>query len=99
MKKLLSILLALALVVGLVPLAAAAEGATPAHEHTGWTVIDNDDELLAVPESGKYYLGGSLELDKEWTIGEGKNITLCLNGHHWKSFRQRRKYGYIRNLQ
>ena len=47
------------------------------HEGVTWT-----DAVELPTASGHYYLITDVELTNTWTIGSGKEITLCLNGHN-----------------
>ena len=47
-----------------------------AHENT-WVPLGAETEIT----SGNYYLEG--ELHRSITIGEGVEVTICLNGQHW----------------
>ena len=73
MKKLLALLLTLCLVIGMVPLAASAEG-----------TIDSADALKSAitnaSGSTKIKLDGSFSVSESVTIDSGKDITIDLNG-------------------
>lgn len=50
------------------------------HGTTGWAAWYKSTSLPE--ESGCYYLAGDVELSAAWTVSEGTEITLCLNGHN-----------------
>lgn len=45
---------------------------------TEWTAVS---ELSDITGTGNYYLAGDVTLNEKWTVANGTNITLCLNGH------------------
>ncbi len=99
MKKALSMIMALALVFGLVLIAApAAEAAACDHtDHTGWTEWNATNSSTIVKDvavsssaqqpglaEGKYYLTSDVEINKV-RIEMNKEVTICLNGHTIKN--------------
>lgn len=96
-KRILSLLTALCLCLSLLPTTAwaATGGEHSGHcicgaEHsdigdhtsenviTEWTAVSGQDSING---TGNYYLTDDVTLDSKWTIANGTNITLCLNGH------------------
>ena len=69
MKKLMSVLLALALVLAMVPVAASAEG----------EILTADDLKAAVENGGEIVIGESISLTETLTIET--NVTIDLNGY------------------
>ena len=94
-KKLLGIVLCMALMLAYIPLTAfAADGHshpncgathTDIGDHTTscsditWTKWDSADSMPT--EAGAYYLDKDVILSSSWEIPEGAQISLCLNGH------------------
>ena len=80
-RKLLAILLALVMVIGLLPFAALAAGDPPVPQagghHDDWVALDESTSSWKL-EDGSYYLDENLDLDQQVTI-QG-DVTLCLNG-------------------
>ena len=63
-----------------VPVHADTEGYTACdHDKLTWTGWDKTDSLPTT--SGNYFLGADVELTKIWNAGDGKEITICLNGY------------------
>lgn len=89
MKKTLSLIMALALVFGLVLIAApAAEAAGCDHtSHEGWTAWDGtlaeweDGSTRKGLKAGKYYLTADVTVETIVMIERHAEVTLCLNGH------------------
>ena len=86
-KRMLALLLAFVMAVGLLPTAAGAADAPsgvpaagahgPRAEHAGWTEWT---DAGALPSSaGQYYLNTDVTLSSYWQPRNG--VTLCLNGH------------------
>ena len=83
-NKLLSVLLALVLALGLLP--AAALAAEEPHAHDGYTAWDSGTSLPAT--AGSFYLTKDVELPEEsptWTVPAG-TVNLCLNGYGIKGY-------------
>lgn len=67
-------------------------GVTPSAAHTGHTGDDCGHEEVTWIEwmednslpnaNGHYYLSGDVKLTNIWNFGDGKEITICLNGHN-----------------
>ena len=63
-----------------IPVHADTEGYTACdHDKLTWTGWDKTDSLPT--QSGNYFLGADVELSKVWNAGDGKEITICLNGY------------------
>ena len=87
-KRILSMVLVLALCLGLLPAAvlAAPDGNPGDHtDHTGWTELTQEsvtaDGTMVLENSGKYFLGGDIVLGATQHIPADCTVTLCLNGH------------------
>ena len=103
MKRLLSGLMALVLVLSLVPAAAAAEPETvaatdKAGSHTAehkcqacGETFQKWESTTTVPTAGHYYLSGDVTLTKEYTVS-GK-LHLCLNGYVIRAAAGKRIFG------
>lgn len=78
-KRILTLLLALAMTVGLLP--AAAFAAEEDHNHDDVTFIEwtNTGTLPTAP--GNYYLTTGVTLTDTWDVPPNADIKLCLNGH------------------
>ena len=90
-KKVLSIVLALCLLLGLMPLPAMAEGDGSTHDHTGWTKLNqgNISDYYIESDNGYYKLnGGSYVLSSDITLDGPLRVAnwvnLCLDGHDLK---------------
>lgn len=75
-RKILSIVMALALCLGLLPGMALA--ASCGHDHSEYTALTSSSSTL---QSGKYYLAGDLTTQKDIYIPQGAEVEICLNGH------------------
>lgn len=74
-NKLLFLALFAAIMLAVLPVTAKADD-----HHEGYTAWS---DTAALPTTnGSYYLTADVELSAAWTLGTGKNITLCLNGHN-----------------
>ena len=93
MKKFISLLLALVLVVGVLPTTAFAADETKPHENhcvcgglgnVGDHVCDETDPTwqpwTGTETNGYYYLESDMTLNKAYSIVKGNKLTLCLNG-------------------
>lgn len=76
-KKLLSLCMALALCLGLLPATALAAGEHDSHSN-GWTELTADTTTLS---GGCYYLSGGVEYTGAKSITVSGEVILCLNGH------------------
>lgn len=78
-KRILTLLLALAMTVGLLP--AAAFAAEEDHNHDDVTFIEWTNTGTLPTASGNYYLTTGVTLTDTWTVPANADIKLCLNGH------------------
>lgn len=76
-KKILSLCMALALCLGLLPVTALAAGKHDSHSD-GWTALTADTTTLS---GGSYYLSGDVEYTGAESITVSGEVILCLNGH------------------
>ena len=83
MKKLLSIILAILMVVTAMPMAFAADGHTHALSADGETVefTELPADTTRIDTAGSYYLTQDIELTEELSINVEGTVNLCLNGH------------------
>ena len=82
-NRVLAMILCLAMLLGMIPMSAVAEGLEPEnHVHTsheGWTAVEGTGQLPTT--SGKYYLTeDNMELTAVAEIASEQKIILCLNG-------------------
>ncbi len=73
-KRLLSVILSLAMAVSLLPMVSFAAG----HSHGGVT-FDAWSSSSSLPASGNYYLTKNVTLNGEWSVSG--TVNLCLNGY------------------
>ena len=78
MKKILSLLMVLCLVVGMVPLTASAEEVATGTEKT--EITNFSDLQTAFQNGGGIVLGNNVTADESLTLANDKNLTIDLNG-------------------
>ena len=76
-RKLLGVLLALVLVLGLVP-GMSLTALAVEHNHEGWTAWNNTNSLPTT--AGSYYLTADVTISGSWSVPSG-TTNLCLNRH------------------
>ena len=76
-KRLVSLLMALALCLSLLPATALAVGEHDSHSG-GWTELTAGTTILS---GGSYYLSGDVAYTGTQSITVSGKVTLCLNGH------------------
>lgn len=47
---------------------------------TGWEAVSEASQLTSINADGTYYLANDVTLSSKWTIPNGVEVTLCLNG-------------------